>query len=387
MTVIDLLTRVDAICQKYDKYDVDKLNGANVAGDDPFARLYGSVDADINQCVEKAESAKQEKNRATVVALNAEIRRTKAKLLEEDLPKLQRLALKKDEGLDIIGEGLETLKNMASDMNEELDRQVPLMDEMDDKVDRANADLKNTNVRLKETVLQMRSSRNFCIDIILLCIILGIAAYLYKSSADLFHLYAVRSARLLPAAMSAVNITNVAVLDNPTAFLNPFQFEISYECLVPLDDDLEWKLIYVGSAEDENYDQQLESVLVGPVNVGTYRFVLQADPPDPSKIREEDIIGVTVLLLTCSYMGQEFMRVGYYVNNDYDDEQLREEPPAKVLIDRVQRNILADKPRVTKFPINFHPEPSTSTGQQQQEPQTASPENHTGEASKPDADQ
>jgi syntaxin of plants SYP7 len=29
------------------------------------------------------------------VALNAEIRRTKAKLLEEDLPKLQRLALKK----------------------------------------------------------------------------------------------------------------------------------------------------------------------------------------------------------------------------------------------------------------------------------------------------
>lgn len=85
-------------------------------------------------------------------------------------------------------------------------------------------------------------------------------------------------------------------------------------------------------------------------------FSWQADPPDPSKIRDEDIIGVTVLLLTCSYMGQEFVRVGYYVNNDYDDEQLREEPPPKLLIDRVQRNILADKPRVTKFPINFHPE-------------------------------
>jgi hypothetical protein len=40
--------------------------------------------------------------------------------------------------------------------------------------------------------------------------------------------------------------------------------------------DLEWKLIYVGSAEDETYDQLLESVLVGPVNVGNYRFVLQA---------------------------------------------------------------------------------------------------------------
>lgn len=86
----------------------------------------------------------------------------------------------------------------------------------------------------------------------------------------------------------------------------------------------------------------------------------QADPPDPSKIREDDIIGVTVLLLTCSYLGQEFIRVGYYVNNDYEDAQLREEPPAKLLIDKVQRDILSDKPRVTKFPINFHSENSES---------------------------
>lgn len=31
----------------------------------------------------------------------------------------------------------------------------------------------------------------------------------------------------------------------------------------------------MGSAEDETYDQVLESVLVGPVNVGSYRFVLE----------------------------------------------------------------------------------------------------------------
>lgn len=190
--------------------------------------------------------------------------------------------------------------------------------------------------------------------------------------------------------MSAVSITNVTVLDNPASFSSPFQFEISYECLTPLNDDLEWKLIYVGSAEDETYDQLLESVLVGPVNVGNYRFVLQADPPDPSKIREEDIIGVTVLLLTCSYLGQEFVRVGYYVNNDYDDEQLREEPPPKVLIDRIRRNILSDKPRVTKFPVNFHPENSES-GEQPPPPSdhradsdesgqpAASPEHHSGQ--------
>ncbi|KAK8914644.1 Syntaxin-71 [Platanthera zijinensis] len=266
MSVIDLLTRVDAICKKYDKYDVEKQrsDAGNFPNEDAFARLYSSVEADLEAALQKSELASNEKSRAAVVAMNAEIRRTKAKLLEE-VPKLQRLALKKvkgiskeelaarhdlvlalpdriqsipdgtysngtkqtggwtasasrteikfdspsdgnfdaeyfqhteesnkfkqefemrkirqDQGLDTIAEGLDTLKNLAHDMNEEMDRQVPLIDEIDTKVDRANADLKNTNVRLKETIDQLRSSRNFCIDIILLCIILGIAAYLYN---------------------------------------------------------------------------------------------------------------------------------------------------------------------------------------------------------------
>ncbi|BBG97555.1 syntaxin of plants 71 [Prunus dulcis] len=178
----------------------------NVSGDDGFARLYGAVEADLETALQKSEMVSTEKNRATAVAMNAEIRRTKARLLEE-LPKLRRLAPKKvkglskedlvarsdlvtvlkerieaipdgstsgakqtggwtdsapyagikidsTSGLDVIAEGLDTLKNMAGDLNEEIDRQVPLMDEIDDKVDRANADLKNTNVRLKDTIIK-----------------------------------------------------------------------------------------------------------------------------------------------------------------------------------------------------------------------------------------
>ena len=36
--------------------------------------------------------------------------------------------------------------------------------------------------------------------------------------------------------MAKVQVTNVTVLDNPTAFLNPFQFEVTFECLEDLKD-------------------------------------------------------------------------------------------------------------------------------------------------------
>jgi len=155
--------------------------------------------------------------------------------------------------------------------------------------------------------------------------------------------------------MSAINIASVNVLDNPTLFQNPLQLEIQYECLYPLQHDLEWKLIYVGSPESEKYDQVLDSVLVGPVAPGSYRFVFQAEPPNPSQLPQDDIVGVTVMLLTCSYNQQEFIRVGYYVSTEYWDEELREmePPPNPPLIDRLCRNILADKPRVTRFPVDF----------------------------------
>ncbi|KAH8370523.1 hypothetical protein KR093_003856 [Drosophila rubida] len=162
--------------------------------------------------------------------------------------------------------------------------------------------------------------------------------------------------------MAKVHITNVVVLDNPSSFFNPFQFELTFECIEELKEDLEWKMIYVGSAESEDYDQVLDTIYVGPVPEGRHIFVFQADPPDVSKIPEPDAVGVTIVLLTCSYRGQEFVRVGYYVNNDYADQEMRENPPPKPLFDKLTRNILASKPRVTRFKINWDDGLSQSNG-------------------------
>jgi histone chaperone ASF1 len=157
--------------------------------------------------------------------------------------------------------------------------------------------------------------------------------------------------------MAKVHVCNVVVLDNPSPFFNSFQFEITFECIEDLKEDLEWKIIYVGSAESEEYDQVLDTVYVGPVPEGRHMFVFQADPPDNTKIPVADAVGVTVVLLTCSYRSKEFIRVGYYVNNEYSDPELKENQPSIPQFDKLQRNILATNPRVTRFKIDWDDQP------------------------------
>jgi histone chaperone ASF1 len=130
--------------------------------------------------------------------------------------------------------------------------------------------------------------------------------------------------------------------------------------------DLEWKVLYVSSAENADQDQVLEEVMVGPVPVGVNKFVLQSAAPDVSQIPEEDIIGVTVILITCTYREQEFVRVGYYVNNEYAEPFDPDHPPRPVDLLKLVRNILADKPRVTRFPIDWGMGMGVEGGQQQQ---------------------
>ena len=57
--------------------------------------------------------------------------------------------------------------------------------------------------------------------------------------------------------------------------------------------------------------------------------------------------------MTASYNNQEFFRVGYYVNNYYEDQELNENPPSKPILEKLTRHILVEKPRLTKFQIEW----------------------------------
>ena len=54
-----------------------------------------------------------------------------------------------------------------------------------------------------------------------------------------------------------------------------------------------------------------------------------------------------------SYNDQEFVRIGYYVNNEYSIPYDIENPPNPVDVNLLFRSILADQPRVTRFAIHW----------------------------------
>lgn len=189
--------------------------------------------------------------------------------------------------------------------------------------------------------------------------------------------------------MSIISLLGVKVLNNPANFSDSYEFEITFECLEQLQKGASLTYSYTGlqcSFPDprsrmeahlrrignfvsyyllldcfciltldyrSEHDQELDSLLVGPIPVGVNKFIFEADAPDLKRIPASEILGVTVILLTCSYDSREFVRVGYYVNNEYDSEELNAEPPAKPVIEHVRRNILAEKPRVTRFAIKW----------------------------------
>ncbi len=84
-----------------------------------------------------------------------------------------------DKRLDRIGQAVDELGDMARGLGEEVDRQAPVLDDIEQQMEKVTSSLKTNNAKLKGIVGKMRSSRNFCVDIILITILLAIGAYIY----------------------------------------------------------------------------------------------------------------------------------------------------------------------------------------------------------------
>ena len=153
--------------------------------------------------------------------------------------------------------------------------------------------------------------------------------------------------------MSSVNVLNIVPKNPITKFTDQFSFNILIEVLAELKKEIEWKMVYITS-ENQNYDQILNDIEIDPPNqLGQMKFVFEGDAPDITKIPENDVIGVAAILLCCSYNGKEFFRCGYYLNITYDNEEMNINMPEKINVEHLVRNMLSDKPRIVKYEIDW----------------------------------
>ncbi|KAF8821702.1 anti-silencing protein, ASF1 family protein [Cardiosporidium cionae] len=168
--------------------------------------------------------------------------------------------------------------------------------------------------------------------------------------------------------MACINVTRISVKNNPAPLMTPFKFHITFESLHELLEDVEWRIIYVGecnSLPDDSVNEEingasqppgeieLDCVALGPIKRGVLSFEFAVKPPDFAQMDPESILGMQAILVTASYKKQEFIRIGYFLNNAYMNSALRENPPYPPKLDEVARCVIADSPRVTRFPIHW----------------------------------
>ena len=85
-----------------------------------------------------------------------------------------------DEKLDVIKQGVIQLGQIATDINEELDRQDKMLDEVDQKMDKVQEKLEARNKQMKKILEQTGGAQRWCPIIILFVILLALIGYIYQ---------------------------------------------------------------------------------------------------------------------------------------------------------------------------------------------------------------
>lgn len=92
-------------------------------------------------------------------------------------------------------------------------------------------------------------------------------------------------------------------------------------------------------------------------NIGAYLLAIhnskKANPPDTSLIPAKEATESAAVIITAAFRGEEFVNVGYFMSNRYDNKEMRRSPPDYPKFDRIVRTIEIDQPRITMFDINW----------------------------------
>ena len=88
--------------------------------------------------------------------------------------------IKQDELIDQIGVGVKGLKVDAKQIGKQIEEVNKAVDKTKNKSDKTEEKLVTSNKKLKDLLEKLRGSDKICVDIVLVCVCLGLAAVLYN---------------------------------------------------------------------------------------------------------------------------------------------------------------------------------------------------------------
>jgi len=157
----------------------------------------------------------------------------------------------------------------------------------------------------------------------------------------------------LPNMSSRAAIVNVEPLEPIGKLTDKLAFKVAFEAFEDLPEEIDFSVMVTWDGHRE-HDQILDVVQAGPLKAGKYKFTFEvAKVPDYSKVKDEDVTDSCLLLLSASYRGSCFSKVGFFVSHEYQDQVLSQEPPSKPLLEKLVRKISTKDARITTIPIKW----------------------------------
>lgn len=154
--------------------------------------------------------------------------------------------------------------------------------------------------------------------------------------------------------MQKVRVTNIVVSDPVAPFASKIRLQFFLNASGALNEELEFKIVYVGSAESPAFDQLLEDVMISVKSEGNMSFEVAAEGPDYKQIPSvNDLLGMSAIIIVGLFKNNEFFRCSFFVNNTYTEELTEEFNEKNFNIEKVKREIITEKPRVILTEIDW----------------------------------
>lgn len=174
-------------------------------------------------------------------------------------------------------------------------------------------------------------------------------------------LYGFGGLRAGGVSSSPISVTNITFDTKNTLLSNGYHFDVNVECLQNVN-DIVWKVSYT----DGSSEQKLLETTPAQVSAGVHTIHLDTGAPTFSDIESRLLQAggreSGAIMISGMKNGKEFVRVGYFVANAYNDPELLTNPPKKLMFEKLHSHVM-NTPITTTFDIDWGLEGGARTKQ------------------------